>query len=123
MDLGDAVHRVRRLGVVADFEGDADCVLQEVHRFLRVTEQEVDSTEVVQQPAEIAAIGELLVRGLRPLGVGAREHPVALAVGDDRCLKIDVCRGALVVQPFGELERTLDVLPRGLEVAAAAVAA
>src|SRR5258705_13536904 len=36
VDLGDAVHRVRCLGVVADFEGDADCVLQEVHRLFRV---------------------------------------------------------------------------------------
>ena len=50
-------------------------------------------------------------------------HPVALAVGDDRRLEVQIRRRPLVVQAFGQLERTLDVLTCGLQVAAAPVAA
>src|SRR5207247_10161494 len=64
VDLGDAVDRVCGLRVVSDFESDADCVLEEVHGLLWVTEEEVDPAEVVQQPAEIPTIRELLVNGL-----------------------------------------------------------
>ena len=48
---------------------------------------------------------------------------MALPVRDDRGLEVDVRRRALVVQALGELERALDVLARGLQIAAPAVAA
>src|SRR5439155_25421457 len=69
MDLGNAVDRVCGLGVVSDFEGDAYCVLEEVDGLLGMAEQEVDPAEVVKQPAEIPTVRQLLVRGLRALGV------------------------------------------------------
>ena len=47
MDLGDAVDCVRGLRVVPDFEGDADCVLEEVDGFLGMAQEEVDPAEVV----------------------------------------------------------------------------
>src|SRR5439155_16570280 len=61
--------------------------------------------------------------GLLALGVRAGQDPVALPVGDDRSLEVDVRGRALVVQALGELERALDVLPRGLEIPAPSVAA
>ena len=88
-----------------------------------MTEQEVDAAEVVHQPAEVRAVRNLLVRGLRALGVGAGEDPVSFAVGDDRRLEVDVRSRALVVQALGELERALDVFAGGLEITAPAVAA
>src|SRR5919199_6272773 len=48
---------------------------------------------------------------------------MALAVGDNRRLEVDVGRRVPVVQSFLELERALHVLARSLEIAAAAVAA
>src|SRR6266850_2766734 len=69
VNLGDAVDRVCGLHVVSDFEGDADCVLEQVYGLLGMAEEEVDSAEVVQQPAEVAAIRELLVGGLGTLGI------------------------------------------------------
>src|ERR1700675_804617 len=87
-----------------------------------MTEKEVDAAEVVQQPAEVAAVRELLVRGLGALGVGTCEHPVTLAVGDDRRLEVDIGGRALVVQALCKLERAFDVLARSLEIAAPALA-
>src|SRR5256885_14485267 len=88
-----------------------------------MAEEEVDAAEVVHQPAEVGAIRNLLVGGLRALRVRAGEDPVALAVGDDRSLEVDVRRGALVVQALCELERALDVLARGLQIASPSIAA
>ncbi len=88
-----------------------------------MAEQEVEPAEIVHQPAEVSPVGNLLVDRAGALRVRASEHPVPLAVGDDRRLEVDVRRRAAVVQPLGELERALDVLARSLEVAAAAVAA
>ena len=75
VDLGDAVHGVRGLCVVPDLEGDADRVLQERDRLVGMAEQEVDPPEVVEQPAEVASLGDLLVQGLRALRVVARDAP------------------------------------------------
>src|SRR6266576_2294083 len=122
VNLGDAVDCVRRLSIVADLQGDANCVLQERECVFWMSEQEVDATEVVQQPAEIAAVGQLLVCSLGALRVRPREHPVAFAIGDDRRLEVDVRGSARVVQALRELECALDVLTRGLEVAATPVA-
>ena len=49
---------------------------------LGLAEQELEAAEVVQQPPDVAAVGQLLVLRLRPLRVRAREHPVAVALGD-----------------------------------------
>ena len=122
VNLGDAVDRVCGLRVVSDFQGDANCVLEELDSLRGMAEKEIDPAEVVQQAAEIAAVRKLFVRGLGALGIGTCEHPVALAVGDDRRLEVDVGGRALVVQTLGELERALDVLARSLEVAASAIA-
>ena len=59
----------------------------------------------------------------RLLGVRAGEHPVALAVGDERRLEVRGADRARIVGVLGELERALDVLARGLVVALAAPAA
>ena len=79
--------------------------------------------EVVQQPADVRAVGELLVLRLRLLGVRAGEHPVPVALGEHRRLEVGLAEGARVVHRLGELERALDVLARRLVVALAAVAA
>src|SRR3989440_6531457 len=88
-----------------------------------MTEEEAEAAEVVHQPAEVRAIRNLLVRSFRALGIRTGEDPVALSVGDDRGLEVDVRGGALVIQALGELERALDILARGFEVTAAPVAA
>ena len=86
-------------------------------------EEEIDAAEVVHQPAEVLPVGQLLVNRTGALRVRAGKDPVALAVGDDRSLEEHVRRRLAVVQPFCELERTLDVLARGLEITTPAVAA
>ena len=60
---------------------------------------------------------------LRALCVRARQHPVALAVGDERRLEREVRHGAGVLETGCELERALDVLAGRLEIALAPVAA
>src|SRR5205085_5105182 len=84
---------------------------------------EVQAAEVVRELADMHPVGELLVRSPRPLGVVAREHPVALAVGDERSLEVRRADRAGIVRILGELERALDVLARGLVIALAAPAA
>ena len=46
----------------------------------------------------LALLGDLLVLRLRALGVLAREHPVALALGDQRRLEVEVRERAAVVR-------------------------
>src|SRR5439155_8320745 len=123
MDMGDAVDRVSGLRVVADLEGDSYRVLEEVHRFFGMAEEEVDPAEVVEQAPEIPAVRQLLVRGLGTLRIGTCKHPVTLAIGDDRRLEVDVGGRALVVQALGQLECAFDVLARGLQIAASAITA
>ena len=48
---------------------------------------------------------------------------MTLALGDERGLDVHVGRGLAVVERLRQLERALDVLLRGLEVALAPVAA
>ena len=101
----------------------ANASLQPLDRLVGLAEQELEPAEVVEQPADVAAVVQLLVRRLRPLGVRARQHPVPVALGDQRGLEVRLARGAHVVHRLGELERELDVLARRLVVALAAVAA
>jgi len=114
---------MRCLSVVSDFKGDANCVFQQRECLLGMTEEEVDAAEVVEQATEVPAVGQLLVGSLCAFRVGPSEDPVPFAVGDDRRLEVDVGGGARVVEALGELERALDVFPRGLEITAPAVAA
>src|SRR5919201_3943749 len=109
--------------VVADLERDAERVLEERDGVIGVAEQERDRAEVVDEPAEVATIGELLVDRLGAFGVRPRQHPMPYADGDDRGLEEDVGRRMSVVEPFGELERALDVFAGSFEVATPAVAA
>ena len=86
--------------------------------------QEVaEAAEVVEQPADVGLVLDLGVQRPRALGVVARRDPVALALGDQRSLEVDVSSHALVLEPFGELERALDVFARCLVIALAAPAA
>ena len=121
--VGERRDDVGRLGVAALVEQDAVGALQVLDRALGLAELEVEAAEVVQQAADVALVVELLVVGLRALRVAAREHPVAHALGDERGLEVDVRHRAVVVERLRQLERALDVLARGLEVALAAVAA
>ena len=115
--------RGRRVLVASDLERDREGVLQMLDRLLGLAEQELEPAEVVQQAADVDAVGELLVLVLRPLRVRAREHPVAAALGEHRGLEVRLAERATVLQRVGELERALDVLARSLVVALAPVAA
>ena len=101
----------------------ANASLQARDRLLGLAEQELEPAEVVQQPADVQPVGQLLVLRLRPLGVRAGEHPVPVALGDQRGLEVGLAERARVVHRLGELERARDVVARGLVVALAAVAA
>src|SRR5206468_4855577 len=83
----------------------------------------VQTAEAVRELPDVHAVGELLVRGPCPLRVVAREHPVALAVGDERRPEVRGAYRAGVVGVLSELERALHVLAGGLVVALAAPAA
>ena len=90
---------------------------------LRVAEQEGQASEVVEEPADVESVLLLLVERLRPLGIRAREHPVAPPLGDDRRLEVPVSESFTVAEPLRELERRLDVGTSRLPVALAPVAA
>src|SRR3954453_9698854 len=111
---------MRCLSVVSDFKGDANCVFQQRECLLRMTEEEVDAAEVVEQATEVPAVGQLLVGSLCAFRVGPSEDPVPFAVGDDRRLEVDVGGGARVVEALGELERALAAFPRAPENTAGA---
>ena len=59
----------------------------------------------------------LLVELLGTFGKGPGTKPLPVPLGDERRLERDVRNRQRVVEPLGELERELDVLARGLEVA------
>ena len=118
-ERGDSLGRV---GVCADLEGGRERSLQIVDRLLRLAEQERQAAEVVEQPADALPVCHLLVQGLRPLGVGAREHPLALPLGDERGLEVHVGDGLAVAEALRQFERPLDVLAGGLPVALTPVA-
>ena len=88
---------LRRLGVVPDLEGDAERVLQDRDRPLGMPEKEVEAAEVVQEPADVRAVSELLVVRLRALSVRSRQNPVALTIGDERRLEREVGHRARVL--------------------------
>src|SRR5437764_6628670 len=83
---------------------------------------EIQATEVVEQPADVAFVVDLLVVGLRALRVVARLDPVPHPLADKRSLEVRVRGLARIVERLGELERPLDVLARCLEVPLAPVA-
>jgi len=84
----------------------AEGVLEVDDRFLGLAEEEVQAAEVVNQPADVEPVRELLILGLRALGVRTGEHPVALALGDERGIEVDAGDRARVIDSLGELERT-----------------
>src|SRR5947207_15226517 len=92
-------------------------------RLLGLAEVEVQATEVVEQPADVSLVVDLLVVGLRALSVIARLDPVPHPLADKRSLEVGVRRLSRIVERLSELERTLDVLARCFEVPLASVAA
>src|SRR5829696_3599254 len=123
MDLRQRRDRCGGLVLIVQLEGDAERLLEPHDRVLRLPEQEVDDAEVVQQPAHVLPVRKLFVLRLRALRVRAREHPVAVALGEQRRLEVHLAEGLRVLLRLGELERALDVLARRLVIALAAVAA
>src|SRR5581483_832409 len=88
--------RGRGLVAVADLAGDRERLLEALDRPLGLAEQEVEDAEVVQQAADVRAIGQLLVRRLRPLRVRPREHPLPVALGDERSLEVRLAERARI---------------------------
>src|SRR5205823_9319772 len=86
-------------------------------------EMEIQPAEVVEQPADVSLVVDLLVVGLGALGVIARLDPVPHPLADKRSLEERIRGLARIVERLRELERALDVLARCLEVPLAAVAA
>ena len=119
MHLRERRDRLRGIRLAADLERDRERALQVVDRVVGLAEQVVQTAEVVQQPADVLTVAVLLVQLLRALGERPRAQPLAVALGDERSLEGDVSDGQRVVDAVGELERALDVLARGLEVALA----
>jgi hypothetical protein len=94
-----------------------------VGSFLRVPEEEGETSEVVEEAAHVESVLLLLVERLRLFGVRAREYPVSAALGDDRRLEVPVSESFTVAEPLRKLERRLDVGTSRLPVALAPVAA
>ena len=114
---------MRRLLVDALVEEHAERVLEVFDRLVGPAEEVGQPAEVVEQATDVLAVGELLVVRAGALGVRPSEHPVALALGDERRLEVHLGGCAPVAKALGQLERTLDVFPCRLPVALAAVAA
>src|SRR4051794_13742399 len=123
MDVGERRNDVRRLRIAALVEQHAVRVLQILDRLLGLAEVEVQPAEVVEQPADVTLVTDLLVVGLCPLGVIARLDPVPHPLADERSLEERIRRLARIVERLRELERALDILARSLEVSLPAVAA
>ena len=112
---------LRGIGLAAGFQRNREGFLQELGRALAVAEEERQPAEVVEQPPDVEPVLLLLVERLRPLGVRAREHPLPLALRDDRRLEIPVRERLSITEPLGELEGRLDVGARGLPVTLAPI--
>src|SRR5579862_483018 len=115
--LRERRHGCRGLVTVADIEGDRERLLEALDGLLRLPEQELEDAEVVEQPPDVRAVRQLFVGGLGALCVRPGEDPLPVALGDERGLEVRLAEGARVVERLGELERALDVLARGFEVA------
>src|SRR4051795_1288696 len=90
---------------------------------LGLAEMEVKATEVVEQPADVSLVVDLLVVGLCALSVIARLDPVPHPLADKRSLEERIRGLARIVERLRELESALDVLARCFEVPLAPVAA
>src|SRR4029077_13923250 len=88
-----------------------------------LAELEVQAAEVVEQPADVSLVVDLLVVGLRALRVVARLDPVPHPLADKRSLEVRVRRLARIIERLRELERALDIFARCLIVPLAPVAA
>src|SRR5215210_1609516 len=109
--------------LAAVLEEHLERLVQLLDRLLGLPEGEVDAAEVVEDAADGCAVGDLLELRLRLLGVLAGEHPLALALGDERRLEVHARDGARVIEALGQLERALEILTRGLEISLAPVTA
>ena len=87
---GEAADGLARRRPAIDLDRDREGRLQLLDRLVRLAEQEAEAAEVVQQPTDGPLVVELLEEVLGPLGVVAREHPVAGALGDERGLEVRV---------------------------------
>src|SRR3954451_12229060 len=83
VDLRERRHRLRRVLLEPVVERDRERFLQQRHRLVGLAEEEVQTAEVVREPADVDTVRELLVGGAGLLRVRAREHPMALAVCDE----------------------------------------
>src|SRR5207237_1965764 len=122
LDLRERRDDRRDFDVVAVLEHDRERLVETRERLVGLPEQELESAEVVEQLADVRAVAQLFVLRLRALRIRAREHPMAVALRDQRGLEVRLAECACVVQRLRELERALDVLARGLIVALAAIA-
>src|SRR6185312_7541492 len=123
VNLREGRDDVAGVGVVADLEENPIGVLEVLDRLVGLPQLEIESAEVVQELADVRLVGQLLVLRLGALRIRAGEHPVPGALGDERSLEIAVGDPTAPLSSLGELERALDVLPRGFPVALAPVAA
>src|SRR5262249_32614764 len=105
------------VGIVSCLECDRERLLEQLDRVLGVAEQEVEPPEVVRELTDMDAVGELRVSLPRPLGVIAGQHPVALAVGDERSLEVRGADREEIVDTPRQLECPLDVVPGSLVIA------
>ena len=123
MNLRERRDGLRRVRVRSDLERGREGALQVVDGLVGLSEEEGQAAEVVEEPADALAIGHLLVQRLRALGVGASQHPLALPLGHERSLEVDVRDRLAVAEALGQLQRAVDVLPGRHPVALSPVAA
>src|SRR5262249_35927811 len=123
VDLRERRDRPTGVGIPTEVERDGERLLEQLHCLVGVAEQEVQPAEVVRELADMDAMGKLRIGLTGALGVIARQHPVALAVCDERRLEEGGADRAEIFDPLRKLERALDVVPRSFEVTLALPAA
>src|SRR5712691_1793815 len=123
MNLCKRRDRLRCIRVATDLERNGERTLEIRDRVVGLAEQEVQAAEVVEHSAEVLAVAVRLVELLRAFGERARPEPLAIAFCDERCLESDVRNRQRVVESLCKLQRALDVLARGFEIALTARAA
>ncbi len=117
MNAGDSLQRLCGVGGGVGIERPRIGRLEMLDRVLLVSQEEREAAEHEMQAADVPFVVDGLVELLRPLRIAARENVVPFALRDEGRLEVRTRDRGAISEILRELERPLDVVPRGLVVA------
>ncbi len=123
VDLGERAQHVAGLGLEVRVDEDRERVSELRDRDVVLSKLVVDPGDVVEHAAHRHRVADLGVEIPGRLGVPSREHPAPEPIGDEGGLQMYLRARSDVVDRVAELQGTIDVLARRLEVTLPPVAA